>query len=211
MEEQYLMHYGVLGMRWGIRKAPERTGSQGRSGKSSGGNSKSKSSSSTRQATSQATGLKAKYESLSPETQKKIKIAGLTVAAAGIIYATHKGKIDGSVKQFFKNINEKKITKNTYYVMKNKNDILRSAKATLKYKKYLTDADLATAAKMTSTMGALHSNRQREIRRGADYVMAALAIGTAANAVYGMSKSPVGQKANQEAQKINQKIKNKKK
>lgn len=77
------------------------------------------------------------------------------------------------------------------YVKKNKDEILKSPRKTLKYKDHLSSEELRKAAVHFNSINQLHKARQSEIERGAKYVNAFLAYATVATTAYGVKNSPL--------------------
>lgn len=88
--EYYLMHYGVRGMKWGVRKTPEQLGyrSSGRrtaSGKAALGRTTKVA---RRFASTSSSRIKQKISD--PEFQRKVATGAKVALAIGAVYATHK-------------------------------------------------------------------------------------------------------------------------
>lgn len=84
--EYYLMHHGVKGMKWGVRRTPEQLGYRSSAGKTSLGRS-------TRVAgglAKSSSGSKLKQKLNDPEFQRKAATAAKIALVIGAAYATHK-------------------------------------------------------------------------------------------------------------------------
>lgn len=189
----YLIHYGVKGMKWGVRRAYAEVPRERWPGKAS--NSK----------TSDADKEKRKA------TMKKVATAaavGVTVAAAATIYAKNKDAIDGVINKYAdKSINAikngkkeiaskraasvvKKHLDNAAYANTHKDSILKSASKLNKYKDHYDAKTVEDAMKKIRTEQELHELSRKQIRNGADYVQAILTYGTVATTAYNMLKKP---------------------
>ena len=185
----YLVHYGVKGMKWGVRRTDAQLARA--RGKSGASNSK----------TSDAD----KEKRIA--TAKKVATATaavVTVAAAATIYAKNKDAIDGfvskyadqaisSIKTTKQNATVKKATKDAAYAKTHKDAILKSASKLNKYKYHYDAKTVEDAMKKIRTEQELHELSRKQIRNGADYVQAILTYGTVATTAYNMlnkSKKP---------------------
>lgn len=189
-----LLHYGVKGMRWGVRRSEAQLG-RGRSA--------------TRKGSSDAD----RQRRL--KTAKKVAIGAtaiVTVAAAATIYARNKKQIDAFVKSKAASVitsqsvkrgirENKKAARRNAYAQRNKSSILKSARKLNKYKDYFDEKTVEKAVKNLQRTRDLHNLAQDDIRRGANYAQAILAYGTAATAAYNMKNSQLAKDIKKERKK----------
>lgn len=187
-----LNHYGVKGMRWGVRRSENR---------SSGSIRKRRASSKE-----------------SAQRRKRIaKIAAgtaatVTVVAATAIYLKNKKQVDSFVAKnagkVLKTVADQKAAKavatakkREAYAKKNASKILKSPSLLNKYKDYYDRATVDEAVKNLQRTRDLHNLAQDDIRRGANYVNAVLAYGTAATAAYNLKNSQLAKDMRKKSQK----------
>ena len=190
-----LTHYGVKGMKWGVRRSEAQLArARGKSGTNKD--------------------VSAEDRARRKETAKKVAVgaaAVITVAAAATIYAKNKKQVDAFIAKNASKVidtaatsisNQQKASKSRaaakvvakeindrLYAEKNKQKIMDSPALLNKYKRYLNDADVETAVKNLQRTKQLHELTQDDIRRGANYVNAVLAYSTAATTAYNLKNS----------------------
>lgn len=187
-----LNHYGVKGMRWGVRRSENRSsGSRGKRGTPS-------------------------KESM--QKRKRIaKIAAgtaatVTVVAATAVYLKNKKQVDSFIAKnagkVLKSVSDQRATKalatakkREAYAKKNASKILKSPSLLNKYKDYYDRATVDEAVKNLQRTRDLHNLAQDDIRRGANYVNAVLAYGTAATAAYNLKNSQLAKDMRKKSQK----------
>ena len=187
-----LNHYGVKGMRWGVRRSENRSSrSRGKRGNSS---------------------------KESAQRRKRIaKIAAgtaatVTVVAATAVYLKNKKQVDSFIAKnagkVLKSVSDQRATKalatakkREAYAKKNASKILKSPSLLNKYKDYYDRATVDEAVKNLQRTRALHNLAQDDIRRGANYVNAVLAYGTAATSAYNLKNSQLAKDMRKKSQK----------
>ena len=187
-----LNHYGVKGMRWGVRRSENRSsGSRGKRG------------------------IPSKE---SAQRRKRIaKIAAgtaatVTVMAAAAIYLKNKKQVDSFVAKnagkVLKTVSDQKAAKavatakkREAYAKKNASKILKSPALLNKYKDYYDRTTVDEAVRNLQRTRDLHNLAQDDIRRGANYVNAVLAYGTAATAAYNLKNSQLAKDMRKKTQK----------
>ena len=187
-----LNHYGVKGMRWGVRRSENRSsGSRGKRG------------------------IRSKE---SAQRRKRIaKIAAgtaatVTVVAATAVYLKNKKRVDSFIAtnagKVLKSVADQKAAravatakKREAYAKKNASKILKSPSLLNKYKDYYDRATVDEAVKNLQRTRDLHNLAQDDIRRGANYVNAVLAYGTAATAAYNLKNSQLAKDMRKKSQK----------
>lgn len=87
--EYYLMHHGVKGMKWGVRRTPEQLGYRQSSSTPSGKAALGKSTNVAKRFAS-ASASKIKQKVSDPEFQRKVATGAKIALAIGAVYATHK-------------------------------------------------------------------------------------------------------------------------
>ena len=187
-----LNHYGVKGMRWGVRRSENRSS---RSIRKRGASSKE-----------------------SAQRRKRIaKIAAgtaatVTVVAATAIYLKNKEQVDSFVAKnagkVLKTVTDQKAAKavatakkREAYAKKNASKILKSPSLLNKYKDYYDRTTVDEAVRNLQRTRDLHNLAQDDIRRGANYVNAVLAYGTAATAAYNLKNSQLAKDMRKKTQK----------
>ena len=187
-----LNHYGVKGMRWGVRHSENRSS---RSIRKRGASSKE-----------------------SAQRRKRIaKIAAgtaatVTVVAATAIYLKNKKQVDSFVAKnagkVLKTVADQKAAKavatakkREAYAKKNASKILKSPSLLNKYKDYYDRTTVDEAVRNLQRTRDLHNLAQDDIRRGANYVNAVLAYGTAATAAYNLKNSQLAKDMRKKTQK----------
>ena len=187
-----LNHYGVKGMRWGVRRSENRSS---RSIRKRGASSKE-----------------------SAQRRKRIaKIAAgtaatVTVVAATAIYLKNKKQVDSFVAKnagkVLKTVTDQKAAKavatakkREAYAKKNASKILKSPSLLNKYKVYYDRTTVDEAVRNLQRTRDLHNLAQDDIRRGANYVNAVLAYGTAATAAYNLKNSQLAKDMRKKTQK----------
>lgn len=187
-----LNHYGVKGMRWGVRRSENRSSGSIRK---RGASSKE-----------------------SAQRRKRIaKIAAgttatVTVVAATAIYLKNKKQVDSFVAKnagkVLKTVADQKAAKavatakkREAYAKKNASKILKSPSLLNKYKDYYDRMTVDEAVRNLQRTRDLHNLAQDDIRRGANYVNAVLAYGTAATAAYNLKNSQLAKDMRKKTQK----------
>lgn len=187
-----LNHYGVKGMRWGVRRSENRSsGSRGKRGTSS--------------------------KEFAQKRKRIAKIAAgtaatVTVVAATAVYLKNKKQVDSFIAKnagkVLKSVADQKAAKavatakkRETYAKKNASKILKSPSLLNKYKDYYDRATVDEAVKNLQRTRDLHNLAQDDIRRGANYVNAVLAYGTAATAAYNLKNSQLAKDMRKKSQK----------
>ena len=187
-----LKHYGVKGMRWGVRRSENRSSGSRRKRRSS-----SKESAQRRKRIAQIAAGTA---------------ATVTVVAATAIYLKNKKQVDIFVAKnagkVLKTVADQKAAKavataqkREAYAKKNASKILKSPSLLNKYKDYYDRTTVDEAVKNLQRTRDLHNLAQDDIRRGANYVNAVLAYGTAATSAYNLKNSQLAKDMRKKSQK----------
>lgn len=185
-EQDYLMHYGVKGMKWGVRRYQNPDGTRtslgrqheaelkGRSGSSFGDRAK-------------ATAGRVKSALTSDKAKKAYKIAGVAVGVAAVataayMYGKNKGAVDAAVKNF----------------ASRKMASLKDAKYTAQAKAYLAKEGITNSArKAAGNIGNVGSNIADKAKRKASSAltkagMKARDVGYTAQAKSYLAKEKLG-------------------
>lgn len=171
MDNRELYHYGIKGMKWGVRRTPAQLGRKTGSGKTK--------------------------KELSPEEKaRRIKTAkrvaaGVTIAAAAVVYAKNRKQIDAFVGKCLKEASDAKRKYDDSYFTKNRDKILNSPSQLNKYKDRFSSKEVGDAVKRMQTERDLHQLNQDRIRRGSNYIQAYLATATALSTAYNLKNSPI--------------------
>ena len=86
----YLMHYGVRGMKWGVRKTPEQLGYRPSGQRSASGKALLGKSTKVARRFAKTSSSKIKQKISDPEFQRKVATGAKVALAIGAVYATHK-------------------------------------------------------------------------------------------------------------------------
>lgn len=181
-----LYHYGVKGMKWGVRRNRKQTGGT----------------------------VRAKSGDDNRERRKKIAkrvaagtAAVVTVAAAATVYAKNKNAIDSVVKKYaskavkgldlVKNEAEYRKTmgdvtqlrKKEKYARTHKSKILKSPAKLKKYRDFYDEDTVKKAISKIQQEQTLNELNRKQVRNGADYVQSILAYGTVATTAYALANS----------------------
>lgn len=193
-----LNHYGVKGMRWGVRRSENRSsGSHRKRGTSS----------------KESVQRRKRIAKIAAGT-----VATVTVVAATAVYLKNKKQVDRFIAKnagkMLKSVSDQKAAKTLAtakkreaYAKKNVSKILKSPSLLNKYKDYYDRATVDEAVKNLQRTRDLHNLAQDDIRRGANYVNAVLAYGTAATAAYNLKNSQLAKDMRKKSQKKDQALK----
>ena len=138
--------------------------------------------------------------------------ATVTVVAATAIYLKNKKQVDSFVAKnagkVLKTVADQKAAKavatakkREAYAKKNASKILKSPSLLNKYKDYYDRTTVDEAVRNLQRTRDLHNLAQDDIRRGANYVNAVLAYGTAATAAYNLKNSQLAKDMRKKTQK----------
>ena len=135
-QNYYLMHHGIKGMKWGVRKTPEQLGYRSPSRRTSSGKAMLGRSTKVARRLAKSSSVKARQKLNDPEFQRKVATGAKIALAIGVVYASHKlannpqaiqaGKnilsgvlgANGQMKASLLNSNEAKLAKATIGVAK---------------------------------------------------------------------------------------------
>ena len=89
-QNYYLMHHGIKGMKWGVRKTPEQLGYRSPSRRTSSGKAMLGRSTKVARRLAKSSSAKARQKLNDPEFQRKVATGAKIALAIGVVYASHK-------------------------------------------------------------------------------------------------------------------------
>lgn len=144
-QNYYLMHHGIKGMKWGVRRTPEQLGYRTASGKVGLG----KSTRTARGLSRSSSGSKLKQKLSDPEFQRKAATAAKIALVIGAAYATHKVINDPRVMAAGKDAITKVVAKSGAV----KASTLKSVMNTTEFKAVKAIGDAAKSGAISNTAG----------------------------------------------------------
>lgn len=144
-QNYYLMHHGIKGMKWGVRRTPQQLGYRTASGKVGLG----KSTRTARGLSKSSSGSKLKQKLSDPEFQRKAATAAKVALVIGAAYATHKVINDPRIMSAGKDAITKVVAKSGAV----KASTLKSVMNTTEFKVAKTIGDAAKSGALGNTAG----------------------------------------------------------
>jgi hypothetical protein len=144
-QNYYLMHHGVKGMKWGVRRTPQQLGYRTASGKVGLG----KSTRTARGLSKSSSGSKLKQKLSDPEFQRKAATAAKVALVIGAAYATHKVINDPRIMSAGKDAITKVVAKSGAV----KASTLKNVMNTTEFKAVKAVSDAAKSGALGNTAG----------------------------------------------------------